>query len=164
VIALLTIALLAQTETATVGDEPIPERRNPAGAWIVGGTIGVAVGDGGTAFVFGASVGYAVFTGVVPGLRGVVVAGRGIGGELAGTLTLTPPFSWPILPFAIAEGGHRWDPDGRGWIYGGGGGIYIGSPASRFGLQLGWIFRRYAIEDRPDVDASGPIIGVSASF
>jgi hypothetical protein len=164
VIALLTIALLAQTETGTIAGEPAPEYRNPSGAWIVGGTIGVAVGGAGTAFVFGASVGYAVFTGVVPGVRGVVIAGRGIGGELAATLTLTPPFSSPILPFALAEGGHRWDPDFRGWIFGGGGGIYVGSPASRFGLQLGWIFRRYAIEDGPDVDASGPIIGVSASF
>ena len=163
-VVLLASALLAQAETATIAEEPPNEYRNPSGAWIVGGTIGAAVGGSGTVFVFGVSVGYAVFTGVVPGVRGVLIAGRGIGGELAATLTLTPPFAWPVLPFVVGEGGYRWDRDVRGFIYGGGGGLYIGAPTNRFGLQLGWIFRRYAIEDGPTVNAGGPIVGVAVAL
>jgi len=131
---------------------------------IVGGTIGAAVGGSGTVFVAGVSVGYAVVTGVVPGVRGVVIAGEGIGGEVALMVTLTPPLSWPLVPFVIGEGGYRWDRDFRGWIYGGGGGFYIGGPSRRFGLQVGWIFRRYAIEGFRTVDSSGPIIGVAAAL
>jgi hypothetical protein len=160
VIAVLTLALLAQTETATSTDE----YRNPAGSWIVGGTIGAAIGGSGTVFVAGVSVGYAVITGVVPAVRGVVIAGEGVGGELAATVTLTPPLSWPVVPFAIGEGGYRWDRDFRGWIYGGGGGFTIGAPSMRFGLQLGWIFRRYAIAGGDTVDASGPIVGLSVAI
>ena len=163
-VVLLSSALLAQVDTGTIAEEPPPEYRNPTGSWIAGGTVGVSVGDGGTVFVLGLSVGYAVITGVVPGVRGVLLVGRGIGGELAGTLTLTPPLAWPVLPFAVGEGGYRWDRDAHGFIYGGGGGLYISGPTNRFGLQVGWIFRRYAIRNGPTVDASGPIVGVSASF
>jgi hypothetical protein len=160
----LACALFAQTETGTITEEQPPDLRNQGGSWIVGGTLGVAVGGSGTAFLVGASVGYAVVTGIVPGVRGVLLAGRGIGGEIAGTLTLSLPFDWSILPFVVGEGGHRWDRDARGWIYGGGGGVYIGSPSQSFGLQLGWIFRRYAIEDGPTVNASGPIVGISVAL
>jgi hypothetical protein len=165
VIAVLILsACIAQTETATAAAEPPPAYRNPSGSWIVGGALGVATGGAGTVFGFGVSVGYAVITGVVPGVRGVLIAGRGIGGELAATLTLTPPLDWPIVPFAAGEGGHRWDRDGRGWIYGGGGGVYLGAPSRSFGLQLGWMFRRYAVEGGATVDASGPLLGVAAAL
>jgi hypothetical protein len=153
VIELVMIALVAQTETATTSS-----------SWIIGGTIGVAVGGGGTAFGFGASVGYAIFNAVIPAVRGVLVIGSGLGGELAGTLTLTLPFSWPVLPFVLGEGGYRWSRFARGGIFGGGGGLFLGNPRRTFGIQVGWIFRRWTIEDAPDVDASGPIFGISAAW
>ncbi len=153
------LALLAST--ATIAEVP-PALCNPAGSLVLGGGLAVRVGKAGAAFGFGVSLGYAVVTGVVPGVRGVLIAGEGVGAELAATLTLTPPFDWPVLPFAVAEGGHRWDPGGRGWIYGGGGGVSFGS--ARLGVQTGWILRRYEIEDGPTLSESGPLFAVSASF
>lgn len=169
---LVTTLAMAQVPTSSAAADPLFEHeerapeiyRNPTGSIVFGGIVGAAVGNRGTAFVLGASFGYAVVTGVVPGIRGVAVAGDGFGGELAATLLLTPPLDWPVLPFVVGEGGHRWDRDFSGFIYGGGGGLFIGSPRSRVGLQVGWIVRRFAIHDGPTVDASGPLIGVSASF
>jgi len=139
-----------------------PEYRNPAGSVILGGSIGVATGDLETAFNLGVSIGYAVVTGIVPSLRGVLIAGDGVGGELAATLTLSPPIDWPVVPFAVAEGGHRWERYERGWIFGGGGGVLIGWPTRRMSLQLGWIVRRYGIAEGA-VTVMGPLFGVVVS-
>lgn len=162
---------IAQVPTSSAAEDPLFEQgpapavyRNPTGSMVLGGVVGAAVGERGSAFVLGASFGYAVLTGVVPGVRGVAVAGDGFGGEIAATLLLTPPLAWPVLPFLVGEGGHRWDPGSSGYIYGGGGGLFVGSPRSRIGFQLGWIVRRYAIHDGPTIDASGPLIGITASY
>jgi hypothetical protein len=147
--------------------EPPPARspfRNPRGAVVTNGILGVATGSGGTSLVVGAGVGYSVVTGVVPGVRGLLVVGQGVGGELALTATLTPPVEWDVTPFVVVEGGRRWLDGATGWLYGAGGGVYIGSPLSRFGFQLGWVWRRFAVSGGPTYDVSTPIGGVSVRF
>ncbi len=144
------------------GEEP-QKYRNPQGSLVIGGAVGVAVGDGKTAVAIGVSVGYAVFTGVLPALRGVLIIDQKIGGEVAATLTLTPPLSFVLVPFAHGEVGRRWDGFGEAWLYGGGGGVMLGDPASKLGVELGWVFRRYAYE-KVSVDGSGPLIALSIRF
>lgn len=157
-------------KSAESGEEPVEEApeepsryRNPQGSIQVTGAIGVSVGSEQTLVAIGAGVGYAVVTGVVPGIRGVIIAGDGIGAELAGTLTLTPPLATYLVPFLVGEAGRRFDEFGGAWLYGGGGGLYVGEPASGLGLQVGWMFRRLVYED-VTLDASGPIISISISF
>jgi hypothetical protein len=111
---------------------------------------------------FGAQVGYAVLTGVMPGIRGLIITGDGVAGELAASLTLTPPLALYLVPFAVAEVGRRFDDQGA-WLYGAGLGAYLGEPESRIGLQAGWMFRRLVYET-VSVDASGPIIALVISF
>lgn len=138
--------------------------RNPQGSIALSAILFGSFGSGGeSTFVIGVGVGYAVVTGVVPGVRGALVAGGGsIGGDLAATLTLTPPVSWYITPFAVGEVGRRFDDTG-GWLYGAGGGIYIGEPSNTIALQVGWIFRRIVYPSRT-FDANYPIIAISARF
>lgn len=138
--------------------------RNPKGTWSVGGTLGLASGPDRTSFVVGANVGYAVLTGVLPGVRGLLVIGDGVGGELAATLTYTPPFTWAVTPFALVEGGRRWLSGLSGWLYGAGVGVYLGDPAAWFNVQLGYIWRQWAVDDGPTVDVSAPIVGLSVRF
>ncbi len=137
--------------------------RNEQGQLIVSAYLGAVVGQK-SGIAVGAGVGYAVFGGVVPGVRGVVIASDGIGGEVAATLTLSAPFDFYLIPFLIGEVGGRFDPIGQGLLYGGGGGVYIGNPNSTFGLQLGWMFRRIDYGDIGSADASGPIISLSLRF
>lgn len=152
----------AEEPQSSAPEEP-QKYRNPQGSLVVGGAVGIAVGDGKTAVAIGLSVGYAVFTGVLPALRGVLIIDQKVGGELAATLTLTPPLSFVLVPFAHGEVGRRWDGFGEAWLYGGGGGVMLGDPASKLGVQLGWVFRRYAYE-KVSVDGSGPLIAISIRF
>lgn len=142
-----------------------PAYRNPTGSISLSGTAGVASSREGTSVIIGVGVGYAVFTGVVPGVRGLIISGPpGVGGELAATLTLTPPLSARFTPFVVGEAGRRWEPGLRGWLYGAGGGLYIGRPEASFGLQLGWIFRWIRLDDGRTVRGDGPIVGLSIRF
>jgi hypothetical protein len=144
---------------------PLSPYRNPEGSIALNAFIGVAVSSSGSRYGLGVGVGYAFITGVVPGVRALVVAGDGVGGELAATLTLTPPIATSITPFAVGEAGRRFDPIGSGWLYGAGGGIYIGEPQATFGFQIGWIFRRIVYPDPiGSLDDSGPIVAISARF
>lgn len=102
-------------------------------------------------FSVGASLGYAVVNGVVPGIRGAVFFGDLTGGELAATLWLTPPVEWPVVPFAVGEFGHAWqtvsDVEQTGLLYGGGAGLHLGSPADSIAVRAGVMYRYYDIGD-----------------
>lgn len=143
-----------------------PRYRNPQGSINLSAVLGAASSDSGTRFVFGGGIGYAFLTGVMPGVRGLIATGNGgTGGELAATLTLTPPLSFSFTPFVAGEVGRRFEPFGAGWIYGAGGGIYFGDPGGSVAVQLGWMFRRIDFgAPIGSADISGPIVGVSISF
>jgi hypothetical protein len=143
--------------------DPAPSLWNPTGSIVLGGGVGGTAGRSGTHFVLGASFGYAVISGVVPGARGAIIAGDGFGAELAATLMVTPPLPWAVVPFAAGEAGFRWNRDDRGPFYGGGGGLLIGAPEVRVGIQLGWTFRRYHRQDGAVV-SHGPIVGLATSW
>ena len=137
--------------------------RNPEGSLLLSVVLGAGVGSAGTRFVGGAGVGYAVLTGVVPGVRGLVLAGGGggVGGELAGTLTLSPPMASYITPFVLGEAGRRWQSGPNGWIYGAGAGVFIGEPWATLQLQVGWIWRWLDIDGGPTLTASAPLVGIN---
>jgi hypothetical protein len=120
---------------------------DPQGSVQVGLTGGGSFSSDFNYGIIGASVGYAVFTGVVPGLRGAGFFGDLTGGEIAGTLTLTPPIVFPVVPFVMGEIGHAWqnfnDQSFRGLLAGGGGGIHLGQPTDRFTVRAGVIYRYY---------------------
>ena len=146
-------------------------RRRDRELWNAQGTTRVAghfgFGSNGYAedsFFLGAGVGYAVLTGVMPGARGQLIFGNGLGEEIAVNLTLTPPFVLPITPFAIGEFGRRWDAGFEGWLYGGGGGFFVGKPSSSFALQVGWMVRRFDIKNVGKFDTNGPILATTVRF
>ena len=149
------------------GKEKLPKYRNPQGHVQFGATLGIGGAFGGQrAFGGGVGIGYAVLTGVLPGVRGLLIAGGDIGGELAATLTLTPPFESYLTPFAFGEIGGRFEPTGNGFLYGGGGGLYVGNARSVFSLQVGWVFRQISFPATDTlaaakVDASGPLLALS---
>jgi hypothetical protein len=152
---------LAGAASAAEDEGPPPQYRNPQGSVVAGATIFAGFGGGRDAVVgVGASVGYAVFTGVLPSVRGLVLVGGEVGAELALNLTLTPPISYFLVPFLVGEGGRRFHPQEFGWIYGVGGGLYIGEPESRLGLQVGWMWRRID-NGETSLDGSGPIVALS---
>jgi len=133
--------------------------QDPQGSILGSGILGISTGSGGTSLVLGVGVGYAVFDGVVPGVRGLAVLGDRLGGELAATLTLTLPVGWYAVPFVTGEGGRRWLDGLAGWIVGAGGGVRIGWPSSRLAFRLGWIWRRFYVQGA-SFDVSAPIVGV----
>ncbi|MFO0726198.1 MAG: hypothetical protein U1E65_20610 [Myxococcota bacterium] len=157
---LLALGLTLVARTASADEDP-PRYRNPQGSLVLGGGIGIAVGDGKTTVAVGLSAGYAVFTGVVPALRGTVIFAEKMGGELAATLTLTPPINFFIVPALHGEVGRRWDGFGQAWLYGGGPAVYLGEADSALGLEVGWVFRRYSYDAGVAVDGSGPLISLS---
>lgn len=111
--------------------------------------------------VAGLSIGVPPISGVLPGVRGVVIASETVSGEVAATLTLAPPISWSVVPFALFEIGRRILPDDEdGWLYGAGGGLFIGEPRAAVSLQVGWMYRRLSFSELT-LDASGPIVGIS---
>lgn len=149
----------ARTEESA-SSEPPRSYHNPRGALVISPSFGVAVGSQTTAVAVGVGVGYAVLTGVLPGLRGVMIFGDGVAGELATNLTLTPPLDFYLVPFLYGELGRRFDEAGGAWLYAGGGGLYVGEPAAPFGVQVGWIFRRYVYE-AVELDGSGLMVGLT---
>lgn len=140
--------------------------RNPQGALLLNGSLGLSVGSGVTYVGVGIGAGYAVVTGVVPGARGLVLFGSGATvGEVAATLTLTPPLRVYTLPFVIGEVGGRFEPAGRALVYGVGGGLYLGEADSTFAFQVGWMWRRAKFGgELGTFDISGPILSLSIRF
>jgi hypothetical protein len=173
-----TTAAVAETTTASVAQTPQkpPKRvrrkitanlssdyRNPQGSILASFFFGGGYSSqNGAAVALGLGFGYAVITGVVPGVRGIMIAsGDGVAGEVMGTLTLTPPLTWSITPFAQGEAGYRGDGDDSGVLYGAGIGAFLGDPGGRVALQLGWIWRRLNTRDDRNIDASGPLLGIT---
>jgi hypothetical protein len=147
-------------DEASVSSEPPKSYHNPRGSFVLSPAFGVAVGSQTTAVAVGVGVGYAVLTGVLPGLRGVMIFGDGVAAELSTNLTLTPPLDFYLVPFLYGELGRRFDEAGGAWLYAGGGGLYVGEPAAPFGVQVGWIFRRY-VYDAVELDGSGLMVGLT---
>jgi hypothetical protein len=143
-----------------LGQAVTPRYHNPTGSLVIKPELRVTVGGDRTVVGIGVGVGYAVITGVLPGVRGMVIIDDEVGGELGLTLTLTPPLDFYLVPFAYGEVGRRFDGLGSAWLYAGGGGLYVGEPASSLGLQAGWIFRRYVYES-VEIDGSGLLVALS---
>lgn len=142
-------------------DPPSPYR-NPQGSINASGILGVGVGAA-TTFVVGAGFGYAVFTGVMPGVRAQLIAGDFVGGEVAGTLTLTPPLPGTFTPFVIGEVGRRFVEDLSAWFYGVGGGVYLGEPSATVNLQIGYVHRWFVVEGST-FSVGAPLVGISMRF
>lgn len=159
---ILILTLLSPAFALAEEAEEAPAYHNPRGAIVANLLVGVAVGGNSTQVAFGAGVGYAVLTGVLPGLRGMMIVGDSVAGEVAATLTLTPPLSFFLVPFAYGEVGRRFDALGA-WMLAGGPGLYVGDPRDTIVLQGGWIFRRYFYEN-VGLDGSGPLISLSIKF
>jgi hypothetical protein len=139
--------------------------RDPQGSVLVGVTGGASFSSNFNYGTLGAHVGYAVLNGVVPGIRGAFFFGDLTGGEFAGTLWLTPPLALPIVPFAVGEIGYASQSYRNitvdGALYGAGGGLHFGSPADRFNLRAGVIYRYY---DGDDSDYWSPLLVFSFRF
>jgi hypothetical protein len=145
-------------------EKEVPEYHNQRGSVIAGGMVGISKDSTGTRYAGGLSLGYAFLTGIVPSVRGLVAkSGDQVSGELAATLTLSPPLSISFVPFLMGEVGRIFDPDGKAWMYAGGGGFYLGSPEDGSALQLGYLFRRITFDGR-NYDASGPLIAISVAL
>jgi hypothetical protein len=148
--------------TAEPAAPPPAPYRYPAGSFAFSGGFGLALGNGSSAYALSLGVGYAVLTGVLPGIRGEVISASGVGGEFAGTLTLTPPISLYAVPFVLGEIGQRWDSVGSALFFRAGGGLTLGEPESHFALQLGWSIARYQYPAPVgNVDSNGPLIGIA---
>lgn len=159
----LVALVLAGVTPSRADAQPRPRSRYGQGSMLVSLGLGLEVGNQRTRAAASASFGYAVLDGVVPGLRGMVVFTDPAAGELAPNLFLTIPVDFPVLPFAYGEVGRRFDGAGGAWLLGGGGGLQFGYPRSPFGLQVGWLFRRYFYTD-VSVDGSGLLLAATISF
>ena len=119
--------------------------RDAQGQVLFGVNGGYAFGNGAQFGSAGIHVGYAVVTGVVPGIRANVFFGDLSGGQVVGTLWLTPPLAYVVVPFGVGEVGYVWQNlDGissNGMLYGVGGGLHLGRPTDRLGLRAGVIYR-----------------------
>lgn len=170
--ALLWVLARAPAAAAEPSDEWVPPPdgteapayRNPRGAVVLSPFVGFVASPSGTSASLGLGAGYAPITGVLPGARAMMIFGDVLAGELAATLTLTPPLETIVVPFVTAEFGRRFERVYPGWLYGAGGGIYYGRPRDRFGLQAGWIWRRLKPSGLPAVDVSGPLVVASFRF
>jgi hypothetical protein len=154
----------SEPEEPSSKDERARRIHNPRGSIVLGVSGGASFGRDLSVFSLGAQFGYAVYHGILPGVRGLVFFGDYSGGEAAGTLVLTPPISFQLVPFVMGDAGYRWEEVGNGPIAGVGVGAYIGHPADRLNVQLGWIFRRFWYGDGRSADASGPLVAISLRF
>ncbi len=164
-VSLAAVGLWLAMSGSSLGAEDVDDDgdrgyRHPQGALSLQGFLGGSFRESGNQFVVGVGAGYAVLTGVMPGVRGLVLMGDGVGGELVGTLTLTPPLRLYLTPFIMGEAGRRFEPDFSGWLYGAGLGFFLGDPAKSFSLQAGWMIRRFVVADET-LDVSGPILSIS---
>ncbi len=156
------LSLLTGLSASTARAEA-PEYHNPQGSFLLGLSGGASFSRNASVFAIGASTGYAVFHGVVPGVRGVVFFGDYAAGETAGTLLLTPPLGWVAVPFVGTEVGYRWEPALDGPLLGVGVGLFVGRPDDSVNVQAGWMFRRFW-HDLGSADISGPVISLSIRF
>lgn len=140
-----------------------PEVHNPQGSFLLGLSGGASFSRNASVYAIGASAGYAVYHGVVPGARGVVFFGSYEAGETAATLLLTPPLGWVAVPFVGTEAGYRWEPQLDGPLLGVGFGLFVGRPRDSVNVQAGWMFRRFW-HDLGSADISGPVISLSIRF
>jgi hypothetical protein len=146
---LFAAALLARAPPASAEEEEAPRRlRDPQGSVLLGLTGGLALSSDFTYGSVGAQAGYAIFDGVVPGLRGNIFFGDVGGGEAAATLWLTPPIDFVVVPFVAGELGYaarELDDDTAfdGAMYGLGGGVHLGRADEPFALRAGVIYRYY---------------------
>jgi hypothetical protein len=142
----------------------VADYRNPQGSFLSAFLFFIGHdSQTGTFVAFGLGLGYAVITGVVPGVRGELLYSDGFGAEVAGTLTLTPPLSWSLTPFLIGEAGLHFEDGRQGWLYGGGAGVYLGDPTSRIAVQLGYVWRAIVYENEKQ-DGSGPLLAIAYRF
>ncbi len=141
-----------------------PKLRNPQGSVVVQGLAGMSSGGGQFSALIGLGLGYAIFTGVVPGIRGALFLGDVFGGEILATATLSPPLEGSVVPFVSGEVGHRWESGLRGLIYGVGGGLFLGDPAGSYGLQLGVMYRVWEWGGPEPLRSLWPIAGLSLRF
>lgn len=140
-----------------------PEVHNPQGSFLLGVSGGASFSRNTSVFAIGASAGYAVLHGLVPGVRGVVFFGDFEAGETAATLLFTPPLGWVAVPFVATEAGYRWEPSADGPLLGVGFGVYVGRPSDHVNVQAGWMFRRFWYETG-SADISGPVISLAIRF
>ena len=119
--------------------------RDAQGQILFGLNGGYGFGNGVQFGSAGVHFGYAVLTGVVPGVRANVFFGGLSGGQVVGTLWLTPPVSFAVVPFAVGEIGYVWQDIGgvtsNGTLFGVGGGLHLGRPTDRLGIRAGAIYR-----------------------
>lgn len=138
--------------------------RNPQGSVVVQGLAGMSSSEKQFSALIGLGVGYAIFTGVVPGVRGALFLGDVFGGEILATATLSPPLEGSVVPFVVGEVGHRWQSELGGLIYGVGGGFFLGDPAGNYGLQLGVVYRIWEWGGPEPIRSFAPIVGLSLRF
>ena len=139
--------------------------RNQKGTVLLGVGLGVLVGSGGsTSLGVGANVGYAVFHGVVPGVRALTFFGGNFIAETAATLTLTPPMKTYVVPYLDLELGGRFDNIGNGVLYGGGLGVFLGRISAKYALKLGYLYRKINYGDGLLVNDSRPSLSIALTF
>ncbi|MEM1025467.1 MAG: hypothetical protein AAGD10_13365 [Myxococcota bacterium] len=128
---------------------------DPQGSVHLGLTLGGSFSSNRSAVAVGAQVGYAFIDGLVPGVRGLGFFGDFSGGEVAGFTVYTPPVSWPVVPYVVAEVGGRWESidgaDFSGVLAGGGGGLHLGAPGSRFSTRAGVVYNRWFTSGGVDI-------------
>lgn len=156
-------ALLAWVLLVAAAEDDGAAYRSPSGSVAIDGGFGVGAGGGATRFLFDLGAGYAVLTGVVPGVRGALAVGPELGGALAATLTLSLPIETYVVPYVVGELGGQLDGDGLGWTWGAGGGLFVGDPGFAFSIRIGWMFRRVEF-GRTSRSTTGPILGVTAAL
>jgi len=154
------MAVASPAQAQDEDDERLERRRrqarlrDPQGSVLVGVTGGASFSSEFSYGTIGAHAGYAVLTGVVPGIRGNIFFGDLSGGELAATAWLTPPLAFPVVPFAVGELGWAWqsfsNQSFNGALLGVGGGLHFGEPTDRFNLRAGVIYRYYDIQGGTD--------------
>ena len=139
--------------------------RNQKGTVLLGVGLGVLVDSGGsTSLGLGANAGYAVFHGVVPGVRVLTFFGGTFIAETATTLTLTPPMRGYVVPYLDFELGGRFDNIGNGFLYGGGLGVFLGRVSANFALKLGYLYRKIDYGDGLLVNDSRPSLSLALTL
>ncbi|MEL7372435.1 MAG: hypothetical protein AAFN74_26160, partial [Myxococcota bacterium] len=119
--------------------------RDPQGEILFGLVGGYTSVNGSSFGTAGVHLGYAALTGVVPGIRGTFFFGDLQGGQVVGTLWLTPPLDWAVVPFAVGEVGYVWQSvngiESNGRLFGAGGGLHVGRRDNAFSLRAGVVYR-----------------------
>ena len=145
--------------------KPTPKVRNAQGSLLVGLGLGASIGQNTpVSIAVGGHLGYAVFDGVVPGVRVLTLWSEAVATELAATLTLSPPWKTYIVPYLGTEVGGRFDPIGNGFMYGVGAGVYLGRVTANYSLKIGYMYRKISYTDDLVFDASRPHFSVSLQF